>query len=130
MEEKSDTLNLKILKKFTNGSLVLIGLLAVLYYGVVALVLPFSDKLKCYDVWKFVFVLAIPLLVFLIIFLRFACLVELHSKNLFAPSENKHEEPLISMNGKKEHTRFKKQIQSRGAVVRKKRATWSACHRY
>jgi len=95
-----DVLNSKVFKKFTKGLLVVIGSATVFYYGVIALVLFYcckcSDNFCESKVCPLIVVLVIPLLVFLTVFLRFACLVKLHYIKLYG-SNNSKEGSLLTM---------------------------------
>jgi len=91
-----DILNSKILKAFTKGSLVVTGLFFVLYFGIIALVLFYCSKCSnnvCESkVWLLIVVLVVPLLVFFI----FACLVKLYYEKLYG-SNNKEEGAFLTM---------------------------------
>jgi len=63
--ETPDILNSKAVKAFIKGSLVLIGLFAVLYCGIVVLVLRFADKLNCMIFALIIILVSLPIIVFL-----------------------------------------------------------------
>ena len=99
MEERLDTLNSKVLRRWTNGSLVIIGLFAVLFCGFAVLVLRSGD-----DPQNKIFasiLVGIPLISFLIIFLivffRFSCFVELNYMKLFRSLDIKYKWPVHKM---------------------------------
>jgi len=93
--EKSDIFISKSLIRFAKGSLVVIGLFAILYCVVAAFVIRFNYKLDI----NFLLLVSLPLIVFflvslitlLIIFFRFYTLMELHDKELVnLPDNNTH----------------------------------------
>jgi len=74
--DNPDVLNSKSVKGFIKGSLVLIGLFAVLYCGVAALLIC-SDRNIGFNTFALILILIIlPLIIFLTVFLRFSCLVK------------------------------------------------------
>ena len=96
-----DIFNSKSLKGFAKSLLFIIGLFAVLSYGVAALVLHFGKNLDDTS-FKLILILAgIPLIslliTFLIIIYRFNCFMELHYKKLdkLPDNESKNKDILI-----------------------------------
>jgi len=94
-----DILNSKSLKSFIKGSLVLIGLFAVLYCGVVVVLFSFGkniETIKISDCKTFALILILtilPLVVFLTIFFKFSCFLKSNNKS---PC-NKYEDILHQM---------------------------------
>jgi len=98
----SDVLNSKAVKAFVKGSFVVIGLFAVLYCGAAGLLLlRFGHKLGDKFFCVFIFVLAIPLIAF-VIFLIFFCSLKSYCKKLHEGTldeiKNKIEECLTTEN--------------------------------
>jgi len=88
-----DILNSKLLKVFIKGSLAVIGISFVLFLCVVTLLLlRFGDKLD-WKIFILIIILTIPLLVFLLIILKFICLV----RALFNSLGSTNKEPLIKI---------------------------------
>jgi len=115
--ETPDILNSKSLKGFIKGSLVLVGLFAVLYCGIFALLLR-SDKIidigkniENYVIVLIFFLVCLPILVFIAVFLRFSCLAKCYYDKIYVSSCNKHEyiickireEIICQMNKEKEN---------------------------
>jgi hypothetical protein len=88
-----DLLNSKLLKVFIKRSLIVIGLSIVLFFSIVILLLfHFNAKLD----WKvliFIIVLAIPLIIFLLILLKFLDLI----KSYYDSSGNTNKESLLKI---------------------------------
>jgi len=92
--ENTDTFNSKSVKGFIKGSLVLIGLFAVLYCSVAVLLLLFGNnfgKKEC----LLIIVLVVPIIVFILVFFRFSYLVKSYYENIFRSSRNKTEENIL-----------------------------------
>jgi len=87
-----DIIYSKSLKSFIKGSLVLIGLFAVLYCGVAALLICFNKNIECNVFALILILIVLPLIIFLTVFLRFSCLVKYYYEKIYIPSCNKHED--------------------------------------
>jgi len=83
-----DVINSKILKSFIKGVFILIGLILILSYGVAALVISYDKNIEigknneCKVFALILILVCLPILVFLTVFLRFACLVKFHYDKL------------------------------------------------
>jgi len=90
--EMTDILNSKLLKVFIKGSFVVISLSFVLFFGVVAILLIRGVELNC-KIFILILFLAIPLIFFLLVLLKFLDLVKPH----YNSSGNVNKEPLIKI---------------------------------
>jgi len=88
-----DILNSKVLKWFIKRSLAITGLSFVLFFcAVMLLLLRFGDKLDC-KIFILIFVISIPLIVFLLLLLKFIGLIKPH----YESSGYTNKEPLIKI---------------------------------
>jgi len=86
--EMPDILKSKSVKGFIKGSLVLIGLFAVLYCGSAVFLLHFEDKID-YKIFILFLILAIiPLIIFFFVFLKISFFVRSYYKKLYGSSDN------------------------------------------
>lgn len=88
--EMQNVPNSKELKVFVKGAFVLIGLIFVLAFGVVALLLHFDRNIEISkNINWMVFTLILVLIILpILVFFRFSCLMKSHYKNLYGYSNN------------------------------------------
>ena len=88
--ETQDIFNSKMIKLFTKGLLVITGIFACLSYGVIFLLLHHATAELEKELCTFISIFTcIPIIVFLLVFFGFSCLVKSYYEKLYGSSDSK-----------------------------------------